>query len=116
MKLKLMEVSSTDTDAVEVKFQLAGDNMSSEEIFKFLYKQIAEDGEIKLKAKNDMYTFTKSLTSSSETTEFISRIKNILEELITEDEKRKVTPRCQVERSLVHWLVDKVLKGDMKLM
>lgn len=32
MKLKLMEVSSTDTNAVEVKFRLKGDNMSSEEI------------------------------------------------------------------------------------
>lgn len=109
MKLSLFKVSSTDTNAVEVKFQIAGDNMSSEEIFKFLQEQTAEDGEIKLKAENDMYTFTKSLTSSFKTTEFTSRIKNILEELITEDEKRKVT-------RLVHWLADKVLKGKVKLM
>lgn len=114
MKLKLMGVSSTDTN-IEVKFQLAGDNLESEEIFRFLQKQTA-DNEIKLKVENDTYTFTKSLTSSTETTEFISRIKDILDELIMEDErKKKETPRNQVERSLVLWLANKVLKGEVKL-
>lgn len=114
MKLNLSSVSSTDTYTVEVKFQLAGDNLESEEIFRFLQKQTA-DNEIKLKVENDTYTFTKSLTSSSETTEFISRIKDILDELIMEDERIKETPRNQVERSLVLWLANKVLKGEVKL-
>lgn len=56
-----------------------------------------------------------SIISYSEIEGFISRIKNILDELITEDESRKVTPRDQVERSLILWLADKETKGEIEI-
>lgn len=118
MKLNLIRVRVSRADTVKVKFQITGDNMSSEEIFKFLQEQTADSKiKIKLNAEYDMYTFTLShISRSSETTaEFISRIKNILDRLIEEDERREVMPQDQVERSLVLWLADKVLKGELKL-
>jgi len=116
MKLNLFKVSSTDTNAVKAKFQFTGDNMSSEEISVFLQKQIAEDKEIELKVKGNMYIFILSpIISYSEVGGFISRIKNILDELITEDERRKIMPRDQVERSLRLWLADKESKGEIEI-
>lgn len=115
MKLNLFKVSSTDTGTVEAKFQFTGDNMSSEEISVFLQKQIAEDEKIELKVKDDMYIFTLLPIVSSEIAVFISRIKNILDELITEDERRKVTLQAQVKRSLTLWLADKVSRGEIEI-
>lgn len=116
MKLNLFKVSSTDTGTIEARFQFMGDNMSSEEISVFLQKQIAEDEKIELKVKDDTYIFILSpIISYSETAVFISRIKNILDELITEDERRKVTLQAQVERSLALWLADKVSRGEIEI-
>lgn len=81
MKLKLMGVSSTDTN-IEVKFRITGE-LSSEEIFKFLQKHTAEEQDINLEAEDDIYTFyIFRITLSPEIA--IPRIKNILDELIKE--------------------------------
>lgn len=90
--------------------------MSSEEISVFLQKQIAENKEIELKVKDDMHIFTLlPIISCSEIEVFISRLKNILDKLITEDERRKVTPQDQVKRSLILWLADKVSRGKIEI-
>lgn len=114
MKLNLFNVSSTDTGTVEARFQFTGDNMSSEEIFKFLQKQIAEE-EVKLNVEDDTYIFILSPISSSEVAVFIARIKNILDELITEDRRRTVTLQAQVKSSLTLWLAEKVSRGEIEI-
>lgn len=107
-----MGVSSTDTN-IKVKFRIIGE-LSSEEIFKFLQKH-TEDGEIKLKAEDDiLYTFIIfRITLSPEIA--IPRIKNILDELIKEDYKRKWNFQDQdIKRSFSFWLADKLMNGEIE--
>lgn len=112
MKLKLMGVSSTDTN-IEVKFRITGE-LSSEEIFKFLQKHTAEEQDINLKAEDDIYTFIIfRITLSPEIA--IPRIKNILDELIKEDYKRKWNFQDQdIKRSFSFWLADKLMNGEIE--
>ena len=116
MKLKLMGVSSTDIK-IEVKFRITGE-LSSEEIFKFLQKHTAEEQDIKqdinLKAEDDVYTFSIfRITLSPEIA--IPRIKNILDELIKEDYKRKWNFQDQdIKRSFSFWLADKLMNGEIE--
>ena len=100
---------------------MTGDNTSSEEFFKFLQKYITDGMVLSSEVKDNMYTFTitPSSESDSDVINSVSRVENILDELLIEKASKRYYTKIQhkedmVARKLLLWLADKFAKGEIK--
>lgn len=124
MKIDWIKILTGEGTTVNVKveFSVTGDNTSSEEFFKFLQKYITDGMVLSLEVKDDMYTFTITPSSESEVTNFLSKVENILDELLIEKASKRYYTKEHikdvfqriVERKVFFWFLN-LKVGDIDI-
>ena len=126
MKIDWIKILTGEGTTVNVKveFSVTGDNTSSEEFFKFLQKYITDGMVLSSEVKDNMYTFTitPSSESDSDVINSVSRVENILDELLIEKASKRYYTKEHikdvfqriVERKVFFWFLN-LKVGDIDI-